>query len=201
MAPVQPGTRNDRVSSEYRPDKPRLPGGDRSYRAVPRGGHPLDVCAAFLSAPAGSADPRYRLFLASRGRIDDVVLGHGAGIAVLYGFRPFLGRGYGGDSGRAVGDARTGTGPCRTYGRRPHRRLDGGRDRHHAGDGPDRRAGYAFHPPDAVSGRAAHCGRDHLPSVPCTGRRPARRLRRVPCRCLPAGVQPVRLSQPHAGVP
>ena len=60
----------------------------------------------------------------------------------------------------AVGDARAGAGAGRADGRRPRRRRDGGRDRHHAGHRPDRRADHAVHQSDEIPGGAAAAGRD-----------------------------------------
>ena len=56
---------------------------------------------------------------------------------------------------RAVAHARARPGAGRPDGRRPRRRLDGGRDRHHARHRADRRAHHALDQPVQVSGRAA----------------------------------------------
>ncbi|KAF1857277.1 hypothetical protein Lal_00014508 [Lupinus albus] len=191
----------DGFPRRHRPGLPDLPGSDRTPCPVHRV-RPVALRApAALSAPDPAADDRHRLLLAAGGRADRAVHRHGAGVAELQRLLPLPGGGRHRHRRRAVDHARVGAGAGRPDGRGPHRRRHGGGDRHHAGDRADRRAVHPVDQPLQVSGGAAPDRRSDHGAAAGHRRRHHRRLRRLPGRRLPAGLQRRQLHQPHLGIP
>ena len=151
---------------------------------------------ALLSAADPAPDHLYGLLLAAGGRADGDLHRHGAGAATYTGFSRFNA-----ESAVATVVVLSVTrelGPviAGADGRRPGRRGDGGRDRHHARHRPDRRADDAVDRPV----HAIWCCRASSPALITlpllvARRRHHRRVRRLPRQHLQARLQRAELSR------